>query len=103
MSNIPKFDKRNADDIMKQVKELASQYTPEWNMDENSDDFGVVFSKVYSNYIISKTYDEGVVAEDKVWVILNILLSKIAKDMIDGNFKNKYLYTFKGLKSRDFF
>ena len=54
-------------------------------------DYNITFSKVYSNYIISKTYDEGVVAEDKVLVILNILLSKIAKDMIDGNFKNKYL------------
>ena len=54
-------------------------------------DHNITFSKVYSNYIISKTYDEGVVAEDKVLVILNILLSKIAKDMIDGNFKNKYL------------
>ena len=48
MSKIPKFDKRNAEDIMKQIKGLAAQYTPEWNMDENSDDLGVVFSKVYS-------------------------------------------------------
>lgn len=51
----------------------------------------ISFSKVYSSYIISKTYDEGIVAEDKVLVILNILLSKIANDMINGNFKNKYL------------
>lgn len=51
----------------------------------------ISFSKVYSSYIISKTYDEGIVAEDKVLVILNILLSKIASDMMSGNFKNKYL------------
>ena len=51
----------------------------------------ITFSKVYSNYIISKTYDEGIVAEDKVLVILNILLSKIATDMMNNNFKNKYL------------
>lgn len=51
----------------------------------------ISFSKVYSNYIISKTYDEGVVAEDKVLVILNILLSKIANDMMNSDFKNKYL------------
>ena len=54
-------------------------------------DHNITFSKVYSNYIISKTYDEGVVAEDKVLVILNILLSKVASDMMSGNFKNKYL------------
>ena len=51
----------------------------------------ISFSKVYSNYIISKTYDEGVVAEDKILVILNIVLSKIASDMMNSNFKNKYL------------
>ena len=51
----------------------------------------ISFSKVYSSYIISKTYDEGVVAEDKVLVILNILLSKMANDMMNGNFKNKYI------------
>ena len=51
----------------------------------------ITFSKVYSNYIISKTYDEGVVAEDKVLVILNILLSKMANDMMNNDSKNKYL------------
>ena len=51
----------------------------------------ISFSKVYSSYIISKTYDEGIVAEDKVLVILNILLSKIADNMMNNNFKNKYL------------
>lgn len=51
----------------------------------------ISFSKVYSSYIISKTYDEGIVAEDKVLVILNILLSKIADNMMNNIFKNKYL------------
>lgn len=51
----------------------------------------ISFSKVYSSYIISKTYDEGIVAEDKVLVILNILFSKIADNMINNNVKNKYL------------
>ena len=54
-------------------------------------DHNISFSKVYSNYIISKTYDEGVVAEDKILVLLSMLLNKIAKDMVSGNFKNKYL------------
>ena len=54
-------------------------------------DHNISFSKVYSNYIISKTYDEGVVAEDKILVLLSMLLNKIANDMVNGNFKNKYL------------
>lgn len=49
------------------------------------------FSKIYSDYIVDKTYDEGIVAEDKVLVTSNLLLTKITKDMIDTNFKNRYL------------
>ena len=49
------------------------------------------FSKIYSDYIVDKTYDEGIVAEDKVLVTANILLTRIAKDMIDTEFKNRYL------------
>ncbi|MGN1041776.1 MAG: hypothetical protein ACI4PJ_03510 [Acutalibacteraceae bacterium] len=48
MSNVPKFDSRSAEDIMVEIKNLAAQYTPEWSFDANSDDLGIVFSKVYS-------------------------------------------------------
>lgn len=47
MNKIPKLDNRNYDDLMSEVKKLARQYTPEWNFDENSDDFGVVFAKLF--------------------------------------------------------
>ena len=43
----------------------------------------ILFSKVYSEYIVDKTYTEGIVAEDKVMVLLNLLLAKIVKDMFD--------------------
>jgi len=49
------------------------------------------FSKVYSDYIIDKTYDEGIVAEDKVLVAINILYSVIADNMLNNNLKNSYL------------
>lgn len=49
------------------------------------------FSKVYSDYIIEKTYNEGIVAEDKLAVLLNILSTKIVNNMLDGNFSLKYL------------
>ena len=49
------------------------------------------FSKVYSDYIIDKTYDEGIVAEDKVLVAINMLYSKIAYNMINNNLKTNYL------------
>ena len=60
------------------------------------------FSKVYSDYIVDKTYDEGIVAEDKVLVTVNILLGRIAKDMLSMNFKNRYLlYIPESLYDKD--
>lgn len=47
MSNIPKLDKRDYKELLENVKKLAHEYTPEWNFDEKSDDFGVTFSKVF--------------------------------------------------------
>ena len=44
-----------------------------------------------SDYIIEKTYNEGIVAEDKLAVLLNILSTRIVKNMLDGNFSSKYL------------
>lgn len=51
----------------------------------------IKFSKVYSDYIVDKTYKEGIIAEDKVTVLVNMLLVQIAKDMLNGEFKNKYV------------
>ena len=49
------------------------------------------FSKLYSDYIIDKTYDEGIVAEDKILVTINILLGRIAQDILSCNTDNLYL------------
>ena len=49
MSRIPKLDSRDSNDILDEVKNLANQYTSEWNFDANSSDFGAVFAKVFSN------------------------------------------------------
>lgn len=51
----------------------------------------ISFNKIYSDYIIDKTYSEGIVAEDKIIVLMNLLFVNIAKDILEGNFKNKYL------------
>ncbi len=52
------------------------------------------FSNIYSDYIIDKTYNEGIIAENKVQVLLTILMSKLVDDMINANFKNKYIIYF---------
>lgn len=52
----------------------------------------VEFSKVYSDYIIDKTYTEGVVAEDKVYVIITLLSIQIIKDMMASNYDKRYFF-----------
>ncbi len=49
------------------------------------------FSKLYSDYIIDKTYDEGIVAEDKILVTISILLGRVSKDILSCNTDNVYL------------
>lgn len=51
----------------------------------------ISFSKVYSDYIVDKTYSEGVVAEDKMAVLLTLLSGEIAKNILNGDFDHKYL------------
>ena len=62
----------------------------------------IQFSKVYSDYIVDKTYSEGIIAEDKIKVLGNLLLSQIVKDMFQGEFNKKYIvYIPESLYSKD--
>ncbi len=62
----------------------------------------ISFSKVYSDYVIDKTYTEGVVAEDKLSVLLNLLSMQLIKDMVSANFNRKYiLYIPKSLYAKE--
>ena len=51
----------------------------------------IQFSKVYSEYIVDKTYSEGIVAEDKIEVLSSLLLAQLVKDMFQGVFNKKYV------------
>lgn len=60
------------------------------------------FSKVYSDYIVDKTYSEGIVAEDKMTILITLLSLRLANDMLNADFKNKYiLYVPTSLYSKD--
>ena len=50
----------------------------------------IAFSKLYSEYIIYKTYTEGIVAEDKMPVLITLLLSQMINDMQAANFITQY-------------
>ena len=51
----------------------------------------ISFSKVYSDYIVDKTYSEGIISEDKIAVLLNLLLCKIVSDMMKSDSDSKYI------------
>ena len=51
----------------------------------------ISFNKMYSEYVIDKTYSDGIIAEDKISVLITLLLGKITRDMLESNFDNKYI------------
>ena len=64
-------------------KLVTNKITGKKNLYAVSLEHNILFSKVYSEYIVDKTYTEGIIAEDKVMVLLNLLLAKIVNDMFD--------------------
>ena len=51
----------------------------------------ISFGKIYSDYIIDKTYNEGVIAENKIIVLLNLLSINLINDMLNSDFNKKYV------------
>lgn len=49
------------------------------------------FNKVYSDYIVDKTYSEGIIAEDKILILVTLLMAKIVTSVINGEDNYKYL------------
>lgn len=62
----------------------------------------ISFNKVYSEYIVDKTYNEGIIAEDKIAVLLNLLLCKIVSDIMKSDYDSKYIvYVPNALYGKD--
>lgn len=55
-------------------------------------DHNISFSKVYSSYVIDKTYEQGIVAEDKISVLVTLLLIQLINDMTKFDFGKKYIF-----------
>lgn len=72
------------------------------NMYGLSLEHNITFGKLYSDYIIDKTYNEGVIAENKVMILLNLLSVRLIRDMMNSDFNKKYiLYLPKTLYSKE--
>ena len=46
---LPVIDTRNEKDIFEQLISLAKSYVPEWNVEENKDDAGILLTKIFSD------------------------------------------------------
>lgn len=62
----------------------------------------ISFNKVYSDYIVDKTYTKGVISEDKLAVLLSMLSCRVVFDMTRFNYISKYfVYLPESLYSKD--
>lgn len=56
----------------------------------------ITFSKIYSDYIVDKTYTEGIIAEDKAMITVTMIVSILIDNMFSGELKNKYFIYIPG-------
>ena len=77
MSNIPKLDNRDSEKLLNEVKKLAKQYTPEWNFDKTSSDFGVTFARVFSSMMENTISRYNKTSYNHYLTFLNMLGTKL--------------------------
>ena len=107
IENIIKYSNEFMREILKNLDTKA--FEVKYNKFENQKDlFGVIlnhnisFNKVYSDYIVDKTYKQGVVSEDKIAVLLNMLLCRVVNDLMKFDYSPKYfVYLPESLYSKD--
>jgi len=80
------LEKANTNSFKLELNKIAGNK----NMYAVSVEHNLAFNKVYSEYIIDKTFTEGIIAEHKVMVLLNLLHINIVKDMLDLEENKKY-------------
>lgn len=57
-------------------------------------DHNIKFNKIYSDYSINKVYNTGIIYEDRMIITYHLVSNLILKNIVKGNFKNKYLVSF---------
>ena len=103
LTDIIKIEKKYNSMIKFLLDKLSTgMFELEYNKTSEKDYFAIelkhniAFSKVYSEYIVDKTYSEGIVAEDKVEVLASLLIAQLVKNMMAKDFKSKYIIYISG-------
>lgn len=88
-----------------QCKEFPVEYNYIYEQDLYNVEilYDIPIPKLYSRYAIEKAFNDGIVAEDKLFVEYYMVNAKILKDAINGDYNNKYLLEFNSniLKKKD--
>lgn len=50
------------------------------------------FSAVYSDFIVDKVYNEGIIAEDKIEVLLTMLSKEVTSNIFNRDFNKEYVF-----------
>lgn len=74
---IPNIDKRDKEDILRQIKSLAQKYVPEWRYDESDPDFGVVLSKIFADMFEDTLSKYNRMSYNNYMSFLNLLGAKL--------------------------
>lgn len=54
----------------------------------------IKFNRIYSDYSINKVYNEGIVNEQKNFILYYLITKIILENVIDGEFSNNYIVDF---------
>lgn len=88
-----------------QCKEFPVEYSYIYEQDLYNVEiiYDIPIPKLYSRYAIEKAFNDGIVAEDKLYIEYYMVNAKILKDAINGDYNNKYLLEFNSniLKKKD--
>ena len=96
IENISKYTKKYMTEVLEKLETNTfevkySKFTNQKNLFGVLLNHNISFSKVYSNYIVDKTYSsDDIVTEDKLEVLLNMLLCRIVSDMMKLDYNSKY-------------
>ena len=107
IENIVKYSNEFMKEILDELTTKA--FEVKYNKFENGKNlFGAIlkhnisFNKVYSDYIVDKTYNGGIISEDKIAVLLNIILCRVVFDLMRFDYSPKYfVYLPESLYSKD--
>jgi len=107
IGNIIKYTNEYLEDVLEKLK--TTSFEAKYNKFAGQKylygvllNHNISFSKVYSDYIVDKTYSEGVISEDKLEVLLNMLLCRVVFDMLRFDYSPKYfVYVPKALYDKN--